>query len=619
MTTARICLMADVVDQFPPGCWMAERLAHASGDLANKAVLYITGDLVLPQLHLNAPLAPHTELYTALYTKLSAALTDPWDERPLTPQQDSGVDGVDATIPASPFLILIAGNLHIEGALTCDPSGDTVAHPTHLVVLGDTHVHNAVLSGQQTDIRGALRVDDLLWGDGPQPHGTKPGADPGALRVAGGLQARVALFTGHYLPRIEGVEAVEFLVDEVRDIPHRAEFSSEIMGAVFAPALQQGLHNGQGDLARMLHRDRVVATVRAGGSAVCSSDAIHAAQPLAHDLGAGDAITVENILAVVRSPVIAHKEYSAAGWFGQTDFVLCKRHVDEEGDRRDDSVYITVWKTWDFYLVVEPTPAARGPLQKLTALLRRKTPPAPPQLTLIYRRYTNGQAGDWQALVPPAALPLGAPTPVAPWAPGQATDASDDPLRACQKAWRGVLDYVRKATGQHRARYPLYQRMLDELTPAAIEAFTSLPIFTDRYNDWWDSDRNGWWEGDVWVGARQPCMHKGEPWGRTFKLSWKNGAEAPGDAPDDAHSAYQLDVDEARDGPPVVAFGYTQRQSETRTALPRGAADHIARLLRFYRQAHTSISAMQWQDHPAQERAQTPSVPGPHAEAPTPH
>ena len=49
------------------------------------------------------------------------------------------------------------------------------------------------------------------------------------------------------------------------------------------------------------------------------------------------------------------------------------------------------------------------------------------------------------------------------------------------------------------------------MTAKHIEAFTSLPVFTEQYNDWWDSDRNGYWEGEVWVGARQPCMHDGEP------------------------------------------------------------------------------------------------------------
>lgn len=54
------------------------------------------------------------------------------------------------------------------------------------------------------------------------------------------------------------------------------------------------------------------------------------------DLYASDAISIDNILAVVRTPLIAHKEHKAYGWFQQTDFSLCQRHgdVDDEGDAR---------------------------------------------------------------------------------------------------------------------------------------------------------------------------------------------------------------------------------------------------------------------------------------------
>ena len=93
------------------------------------------------------------------------------------------------------------------------------------------------------------------------------------------------------------------------------------------------------------------------------------------------------------------------------------------------------------------------------------------------------------------------------------------------------------------------------------------------------------------MGARQPCMHDGQPWGRAFKLSWKNGAPAPGDGADNAHSAYQCDVDEAREGPALLQWTLAQRQSEARTPLQRCAADHIARLLRLYGLVESRLQA----------------------------
>ena len=523
MPTARLCPLADVAAQLPADCWIAERLRDDSDTLAHETALCIQGDLHLPSLHLDSPLASGSPLCALVQAPAGAP---------------------------SPFLILVDGPLHIDGALTCDNTDGA----THLIVLGDAHLGSAVVGGQLLYVRGALQVDDLLWGH----------YNHGGLRVHGALAARVALFTDEYHVEITGPEQVDFLLDEVRGVPSLVEFSPEAVGAVFAPDFLGGIAPGVNDASALLNRPRVVAAARAGQGVVRASADIHAAWPVAADLCADGAISVQNILAVVKSPVVAHKEHTASGWLLQTDFAICQRHVDADGDQRADNVFITVWKTWDFYLAVEPAPKPPSGLARLVqlarALLRRPTAPAAPGLTLMYCRYTAGVAGDWQLLAP---------------------DTAPDAWAACQTAWRGVLDYVRKAVGQHRAHYPLHQRLQATLTARHIEDFTTLPVFTERHNDWWDSDKNGWWEGDVWVGARQPCMHDGEPWGRALKLSWENGDTAPGDDEDNAHSAYQINVDEAREGPALVEFRYSQRQSEGRTALPRGAADHIARLLRF--------------------------------------
>ncbi|MBV7542736.1 WD40 repeat domain-containing protein [Acidovorax sp. sic0104] len=526
MPTARLCPLADVAALIPADCWLAERMRQDPGALADETVLWITGDVQWPALHLDAPLAsgsPQRQWWQGL-------------------QEGPG----DARLPRSLFLILIDGHLQVDGALTCDDTDGA----THLIVRGDTQARNAVVGGQLMLVRGALRVQDLLWGH----------YNHGELRVHGGLQARVALFTDEYGVHIEGPEQVDFLQDEVRPGPHLAEFSAEVLGAVFAPKFLSGTASGEDGLAGMLDRPQVVAAVRAGDSAVRGSADIHAAWPMAHDLCADNTISVENILAVVHTPVVAHKEHKAYGWFQQTDFSVCQRHVDEDGDQRDDNVFITVWKTWDFYLSVEQL-RPRGLLARMVAALLRRPAQAGPELTLLYRSYQEGEPGEWKPL---------------------SQSAAPEAWEHCQKAWRGVLDYVRKAVGQHRARYPLYQRLEAELSATHIEDFTRLPVFTERYNDWWDSDRNGHWQGDVWVGARQPCMHDGEPWGRALKFSWENGSPAQGDDEDNAHSVYQVNVDEAREGPALVEFTYAQRQSEARVALPRGAADHVARLLRFY-------------------------------------
>lgn len=523
MPTARVCPLADVAARLPADSPIARRIAEDTGALAGETALCLAGDLQLPELQLDALLKVGSPLLALL---------------------ESGAPG---NRPGrQPFLVLVEGDLQIDGALTCDPTQGAA----HLIVLGHARVRNAVVGGQWLYVRGTLDVTDLLWGD----------ARDGGLSVRGELTARVALFTGGYRVEITGPEQVELLMDEVRGVPHRAEFSSEMAGIVFPPEFHAGVDDGERGVRLLIDRARIVAAVRAGKNATRSNAEIHAMLPLQADLFADEAISVRNILAAVHNPVIAPKEHTATGWFQQTDFSLCQRHVDAQGDQRDDHVFITVWKTWDFYLSVAQVPERPGLLARLAAAVRGRAVPTTDQLTLAYRSYRHGEPNEWRPLGP---------------------DTAPEAWQACTLAWRGVLDYLRKAVGQHRARYPLYQRLVAELTAKRIEDFTTLPVFTERYNDWWDSDRNGWWEGGVWVGARQPCMHEGEPWGRALKLSWKNGDEAAGDDADNAHGAYQADLRAALNGPAEVEFTYAQRQSDARAPLPRGAADHIARLLRF--------------------------------------
>lgn len=303
-----------------------------------------------------------------------------------------------------------------------------------------------------------------------------------------------------------------------------------------------------------------------------------ALMPLADDVCADNALSVTNIRALVRSHVVAHKAHTGGDWFDQTQFLLCQRHTDEDGDLHHDSVRITVWQRWEFYLAAEQQPLHQGLAgrwRRLTAALTQRHPPMATVLMLACRPLTSaGQPGPWRAL----------PTDLATTTVDDGADPHSDAAAwaTCQQAWQGVLDYVRKAEGQHRARYPLHARLQEQLTVARIEALSEHALFTEHYNDWWDPDRCGFWDDALWVGARQPCMHAGEPWGRVLKFSWKNGSEAPGDAPDDAHALYQIDVDEARAGPPLLLITHAPRQSEERTQLQRCAADHLARLLHFF-------------------------------------
>lgn len=535
MPTAVLRPLSELAHRLPAACGLSSATAGVQGTAERATALHIVGDLQVPNLLLSALPERGAPLPSWLAGLWEAAARAPWQQRPC--------------------LVVIEGHLQVDGLLTHVPDADAPApQPAPpLVVTGNLTAHGVVLGGPPLCVQGAVAVAELLWG-GPE----------GTLWVGGRLQARVALFTGQFALHAQGPVEAEWLLDETSSSGTSAEaeaFADAVAQVFLLDCLLSPLagHSGIGGL---LHLSRVAAALQRGQPVAHGSDVLRALYPVADDLCPGGQMSAENLLAVLRSPVVGHREFVATGWFGQTDFALCRRHVDADGDRRDDSLYITVWKTWDFHLSVEAPPAERSPWARWVAKLRGGGPePSAPALTLLYRPYHRGEPGEWAL--------LDAHAPESAWS-------------ACQQAWQRVLDYARKAIGQHRARYPLHALLTRELSASCIEALARLPVFTDEYNDWWDSERNGFWLGDVWVGARQPCMHEGQPWPLALKLSWKNGSDAAGDAPDDAHAAYQLDVDEARQGPPVVAVRYAQRQSGEREPLPRGAADHIARLLRMY-------------------------------------
>lgn len=534
MTTVRVLPLSEAASQWPAFPLAAATPGPDGPSLSDDAVaVWIDGDVELPALHLHAPLAAGTALH--------AMLAGAHQPQPL---------------PVSPALLVIGGDLALDGALTADDA----AGGTHLLVRGRSHVGHALIAAMHLRVEGALVVRDLLWG-----HGAAC-----TLQADGGLQARVALCTGGFTPRADAPQAVDYWLDADPGRPSLIEFTHEALAVVLQPQLLPGLSV---ELLDHLDRRRAVTDARAGAPLTRSTAEIESILPRAQDRFTDETITVPQIRAVLRSAVIPPKEFLAAGWFGQTDFSLCRWHVDDAGDARDDSVFITVWKTWDFYLAAARVPRHTGPrglAERLWAAVRGQQAPTITEAVLQYRRYTDGEAGPW--------LPLDA-------------EAAPDAWHAGTRAWRGVLEYARRAAGQARAQHPLWQRLQQTLTPERVEALTTLPVFTDQYNDWWDPERNGFWEDDVWIGARQPCMHHGEPWGRILKLSWANGSDGPGDPPDDAHACYQLDVDEAREGPPAVLPSYAQRQSDSRAPVPPIAADHLHRLLRLFEQAQLQLGA----------------------------
>ncbi|MDR6214930.1 hypothetical protein [Paracidovorax wautersii] len=549
LSHATLIPLYEAAAAFPAGHALSQALmarAEASAVGHDHAwVLQVHGDLELASLDLQAPLA-------GLADSLPAG-------------------GADA--PAAPCLLLVQGALRVAGALIAPSTPAGCA----LYVRGDLSCGHALLSGDAAvEVEGRLQVAGLLWcGDGPEDASVDANAaahaPPAALAVHGTLKAAVAVFTSGVRVQLPGEKHIGLCLDAARQDPRHAALAHEALALRLVPGLLQPMAPAPDSVSALVDLPRLRAALQAG-EPVLRGDP-EAQLPMDAALCPGPAPTLAQLHQLLRAALPDKTRHKAQGWFGQTDFLLTRRHQDEDGDTYHDGLFLTEWKAWDFWFSDVPAPEARSLLgaaaagvRRLAAAPWRRTAPAlAPGFAQLFRAYgADGRPGAWQPLAGPQAA---APT---------------EALQACALAWQGVVDYWRKAEGQRRAGHPLHQRLLAELTPARAEALTLRPVFTAQYDDWWDSERNGWWEGDLWVGARQPCVRHGRRWGRALKLSWENGPPGPGDADDDTLASYQIDIERDGAGRPALRITYAQRQGDERVPLPLHAVDHTARLLRLF-------------------------------------
>jgi hypothetical protein len=516
--TLKLVPLSEISHALPALSWIADRI-KSSNDLDDEIVLYVHGDLRLTALDLDRPLAENSELRLML--------------------ADAHYDSNTV------FLILVEGSLNVEACITNEDTDGA----THLIVQHNVFANDIAVGGQHFFVQDSLNVANLLWGH----------YNHGSMYVGGAARARIGIFTDEYSVELAGGETITHLIDEVRDVPNLIEFSYEYVHAVFDASVINGAEDGDSSLSELVDRDAVITALRAGNSVTRSSEVIASFMPIPADVLIGDAMSAENVLACVKSGLIEGDAVGADGWFGQTSFFIGKRRIDEDGDQRDDRLYICVWKTLDLYIGIarEAVPEKQGFMATIKSVLLNRTEPMHDVMHIQCRSYTEGEPNAWSEL----------------------NELDETTRAAAVKAWRGTLDYVRKAIGQIRAGHPIAQRLQAEITHARVAALVALPLFVTKYNDWW-GESNGYWHDEIWVGARQKCEREGKTYLRAFDLGYVNGNEAAGDEENDAIASYRLY--EVETPTPGLTIEYQQRQSGGFSRLPSAAADHQLRLLRYF-------------------------------------
>ncbi len=328
-----------------------------------------------------------------------------------------------------------------------------------------------------------------------------------------------------------------------------------------------------------------------------SSPALSADAP--HPDSAPSAQALRWLLRVALPDKGRHK---AQGWWGQVDFVVTRSHVDADGDAFHDGLFITDWKRHDFWLSLPGSAPAQARRGLALGWWRQLHPAARSAddgdaLLCQWRSYdAMGASQDWRDL--------------------DLQDAGPQARRALAPAWGTVLRYWRAAERERRAGRPARARLHAALSQGSVAALARLPLFVQHFNDWSDPERAGCWLEDVWIGARQAGWHAGARRGAALKLSWRNGQERAGDAEDDAHACYQIDLLEpsavpppGTAHPPGLALSYSQRQSDARVPLPADAALHLRHLAVLLRRVERLLEHQQRQPHADVDLAALPPDP----------
>lgn len=316
----------------------------------------------------------------------------------------------------------------------------------------------------------------------------------------------------------------------------------------------------------------------------------------------GTPLDAASLHQLLRAALPDKSQHKAQGWFGDTDFLLTRAHVDEDGDTYHDGLFLTVWQQWDFWVADAPPPTHASVLRAVAAhasgwLLRR--PAARGGFTQLYRRHGADTGGDthWRSL------------PEGPGADGDESAA----LAACQQAWQGLLGYWRKALAQRQLRYPLRDRLISEWTAERIELLALLPRFAQQAQGGRWAAMQGQWQGPLWIGTRPPqppavpgLRRLGPQEGAALRLGWRTSAGTAsggdptnaGDSDDGDHeesvACYQLEVAAGREPTHAgsdarLRITYAQRWTDAREPLPPEAVDHTEHLLQLLAQAEAHL------------------------------
>lgn len=409
--------------------------------------------------------------------------------------------------PESVFIVVVDGDLCVDTLYNWDTDGCK-----GLIVLGNLKLGHAAVGGQEIFVTGDLTVRELFWGD--YNHGT--------LKVQGRIKARMLLSTDEYHvpPRSDNDEIEVRLEDEA---PQERE-PADVAAQYFLESVIDRNEPDPSVLREVLDRYAVVEALQRSEQVLKSPfEPFQPAQVprLWGEVSLSDAASMATQVALFHAllediPLEAPEQQFRSESRAADVFVTRahRRASDQVAVSDvlvilgDDGLEVRVW-------VDQP-----GMLGRMTGRTSG--------LSAVFKHLGQG---------------IYSFRPI--W-------GHPEVIAAVQAIWNEAL---RRAEAGRFWRAQLQERV----RPQEVLALLDLPIVVERYNDWDDPDRNGFWDGHLNYVFHRPTAQ--EPWA-TLRIS----VERPDTETFDVRG-YQFEVDDvATPGP--VSLRYKSSQEK----IPLGSA-----------------------------------------------
>ncbi|MCE7040139.1 hypothetical protein [Dyadobacter sp. CY312] len=360
--------------------------------------------------------------------------------------------------------ILIEGNLRAQNIYNDETDGST-----GLVVLGDVLVQNMVVGGQDVYITGDLKVTDCFWGH----------YNHGDLIVEGQTDARVFVATEeyHYDYNKERTRAQHFLCD---DDDEDGTFDRSVVESIFVPELLEDESEVEPDdvfsWASWLLRYAAVERLAANEPIVLKE--IKILSPAEKEIEfqksiprqfenkffADEAGFISQIGNFKKLMDIARSHAECDQFYEWNGFAV---RVHYKSPEKNDYVMAKHPSGLQFYVQINEWEEPATGLKKIFG--------KSVQVEELYAMSRNNTSEDFKGIF--------------------RQEISSQNFETFQHFWTDLL--TRAEIG-----FYVHNQFLAKVKPADLLRYLSLPVVQEKYNDYWDSDKKGFWYGNYSISAR---------------------------------------------------------------------------------------------------------------------